>query len=88
MSPKETVSTAAHWKIRVVVSDAEFGRFNLQASQAAPFNVYVPLRLLQSKVEMEGKANLLLVGGVGETNHLADLLQKEWKLADAELELR
>ena len=35
-----------------VLSDAEFGRFGLQASQIAPYNAFIPLSLLQKEAKI------------------------------------
>ncbi len=60
ISPQEDLSVALRLKVRAVVSDEQFGRFSLQANQAAPFNAFVNLARLQEKVNQPGRANLLL----------------------------
>jgi ABC-type lipoprotein release transport system permease subunit len=82
ISPREDVSTGFHMTVAAVVSDAEFGRFGLQANQAAPMNAFLPLPFLQAKVDQTGKANLLLAGDS------APNVERRWTLADADLELR
>ena len=84
LSPQEDVSTGLRLTVAAVVSDAQFGRFSLQANQIPPLNAFVPLQFLQDKVALDGKANLLLTGA-GAT---PELLRQRWKLADAGLELR
>ena len=54
-------SIALRLKVGAIVSDEEFGRFSLQASQTAPFNAFIPLKLLQEKLEQSERANLLLL---------------------------
>ncbi len=81
ISPQEDVSTGLRLTVGAVVSDAQFGRFGLQANQAAPMNAYVPLPLLQSKVGQPGSANLLL------TDTPAPDVERHWTLADADLEI-
>jgi len=81
-------SVALRVTVKAVVSDSGFGRFSLQASQIAPFNVFVPIEKLQEKLELPGRANMLLMGD-GVDLDAADLaLRKNWELADADLELR
>jgi ABC-type lipoprotein release transport system permease subunit len=82
ISPQEDVSSGFRVTVSAVVSDAQFGRFGLQANQAAPMNAFLPLPFLQSKVELPGKANLLLAGDSRPN------VERHWKLADADLELR
>ena len=81
LSPQEDVSTGLRLTVAAVVSDAQFGRFSLQANQIPPLNAFVPIQFLQGKVALEGKANLLLTGA-GAT---PELLRQRWKLADAGL---
>ena len=49
-------------KVRTVVTDAQFGRFNLQATQLPVPTVFVPLSRLQQVVEQPSKANIMLLG--------------------------
>jgi ABC-type antimicrobial peptide transport system permease subunit len=82
ISPREDVSTGMRLTVSAVVSDAQFGRFGLQANQASPLNAFLPLSVLQSKVDQPGRANLLLTSGPKPD------LKKHWTLADAGLEWR
>ncbi len=94
ISPQEDLSVAFRLKVRAVVSDEQFGRFSLQANQAAPFNAFVNLARLQEKVNQPGRANLLLSasGDKSPGSNVAaaanQSLREHWQLADAELELR
>jgi ABC-type antimicrobial peptide transport system permease subunit len=67
-----------------IADDEQFGRFSLQSSQIPPFNAFVPLKLLQDKVEQPGRANMLLID---ETDGAA-ALKNSWTLADIGLEVR
>lgn len=44
-----------------VLSDDEFGRFSLEQTQVPPSSVFVPLKRLQKVLDLEGKANALLL---------------------------
>jgi len=90
VSPQEDPSIALRLKLRTVVTDEQMGRFSLQASQLAPFNAFVALPTLQQRLEVPGRANLLLAGpGINAVPFIADAyLRRNWQLADAELELR
>jgi len=80
--------------VRAVAEQADFGRFSLRANQLAPFTVFVPLRTLQERLKLDGRANVLLVGTAGKnappaTAARADAaLRTHWRLADADLRLR
>jgi len=88
LSPQEDVSTGFRLTVAGIVSDAQFGRFSLQAGQIPPLNAFVPLAFLQSKTGLEGRANLLLTGAPAAGVAPAELLLRRWTLADAGLELR
>jgi ABC-type antimicrobial peptide transport system permease subunit len=96
MAPEEGSSVAIRVEVAWVMGDNDLGRFSLQASQIPVFNAFVPISLLQEKLETPGKANLMLIGGddfadkKASTAFMAEAavaLKKHWTLADAELEL-
>jgi ABC-type lipoprotein release transport system permease subunit len=82
ISPRQDVSTAMRLRVGGVVSDAQFGRFGLQANQASPLNAFLPLSFLQAMAGQPGRANLLLAAGPEPD------LKQHWTLADAGLEWR
>jgi len=82
ISPREDVSTGLRLTVSAVVTDAEFGRFGLQANQASPLSAFLPLAWLQEKIDQPGRANLLLTSGPKPD------LKQHWTLADAGLEWR
>lgn len=88
ISPQDDVATGMRVKVAGIVSDAQFGRFSLQASQIPPLNAFLPLAFLQSKTGLDGKANLLLTGSPLNAASPAELLRRDWTMADAGLELR
>ena len=59
----EDRTIAARLKVRAVAGDSAFGRFDLQANQAAPLNVFVPLTWLGEQVGQQDRANMLLAAG-------------------------
>ncbi|MFC2166454.1 FtsX-like permease family protein [Acidobacteriota bacterium] len=85
-------SLARRFKVKTVVSDAEFGRFNLREDQASPLTVFVSLSFLSQEMDLANRANVLLVAE--RENNPLDLLsineafRKEWSLDDAGLEIR
>lgn len=95
LAPVEDTLAAIRLNVQAVISDSEFGRFSLHASQVPPFNAFVSLETLASRVGATNRANLLLAGpGNGESGTIpsvesaTDALRKNWKLADAELQLK
>ena len=82
-STEDDVTLAVRAEVAAVAGPAQFGRFSLQASQRAPATVFVPLSYLQKRLELEGKANLLL----SVEHPTDDAMAKAFKLADAALEL-
>lgn len=60
-------SVAIRLKVKAVVEDRSMGRFSLKNNQIAPFNVFVSQEMLASKLELAGKANVVLVGTINTT---------------------
>ncbi len=78
--------------VRAVAGPERFGRFSLAADQVPPHNVFLPLGRLQTVLGLEGKANVVLIGGredgAGPTASEAKAaLRRVWQLADAGLDL-
>ncbi|MCS6862306.1 MAG: FtsX-like permease family protein, partial [Abditibacteriales bacterium] len=88
LSTVEDASVALRLPVAAIVSDADFGRFSLEANQMPPFTAFVPLTTLQQKIALRGRANVLLVGGDVPLNEASIALARQWQLADASLELR
>ncbi|MCP5109051.1 MAG: hypothetical protein GY950_37060, partial [bacterium] len=61
LSLDSDTAVAGRYKIKAVVSDGRFGRFNLKADQVAPNNIFVSLSSLSKKMGYPGKANTLLI---------------------------
>ncbi len=69
-----------------VAGEDRLGRFNLEASQTAPFNVFISRASLEQLMDFSGKANVLLLeaGGVsGE--EIRDAIRSQFTPADAGL---
>ena len=87
----EDRTAASRLKVRLVAGDSDFGRFNLQANQAAPSNVFVPLSWLAAQIGQPGRANMLLAADLKPGTTAAQVnaaVRGAWQLADAGLELR
>ncbi len=67
----------------------ELGRFNLKISQTAPYNVFIPLSILNSKMGFDNKANHILFAIDNDKNEktLLENIQKHWTLEDMSLEI-
>lgn len=91
LTERENTDTSLRLRVAGLLSGDKGGNFSLQRSQLAPFNVFIKREILARAVELEGKANCLLVDvGRSEVSsaQLAELVHKNWTLADASLELR
>ncbi|MCH2062541.1 MAG: hypothetical protein MK194_02315 [Roseibacillus sp.] len=78
-------------KVRAVVGDGQFGRFNLQATQLPVPTVFVPLSRLQQVVDQPARANLILLGagkdGTSYSGDLAKHIRSRMRLLDYGLSL-
>lgn len=87
LSGEEEVIEAIKIRVIAFLDDAHFGRFSLQASQLPPLTVFLPLDQLQQRLDVLGKANLLLSGSM-LAEDLRNAVRTEWSLEDAGLQLR
>ncbi len=91
MSKADRAAQSATLIVRAVIGPEQFSRFSLQAEQIPPANAFVRIQWLQRRLELEGKANILLVGSGKGGLRAADAtaaLNKHFRLADAGIELR
>ncbi|MFQ3167995.1 MAG: ABC-type lipoprotein release transport system permease subunit [Limisphaerales bacterium] len=87
MAPiEDATATMAQLNVHAVVTDRQFGRFSLQASQIPPHTAFVSLGQLQSEIDKPGMANLMLVADA-TTDDAQTALAKHWQLADAQAQL-
>src|SRR5687767_1620485 len=86
ITPQQDSAVALRLSVATVAGDDEFGRFSLRASQVPPHNAFVPLKLLQERLELGDRANVLLVSGADHRS-AEQQLKAKWQLADAELEI-
>jgi putative ABC transport system permease protein len=82
----EEIIQAIEAKVRTVLADEGMARFALRPGPEAARNAFFPRRFLQEKLDLAGKANLLLVGKPGES--LESALRKSMTLEDWGLTLR
>lgn len=61
-SKKEELGRVLRVTVRATLSPEELGEFSVRPQQSSTRAVFVPLRLLQSELEQDGRANLILIG--------------------------
>ena len=66
--------------VRAVADDTDFGRFSLRTNQVAPFTVFLPLATLQQKLNLPGKANVMLVPGDQVTAKAKQLSEQGYRV--------
>ena len=84
-------SVSLRLKVVKILSDEEFARFSLETNQKAPYNLFLSKSLLQSKLDLANKSNLILSGGGSSKtqNDLPDsLMQAQWSYRDASLQVK
>jgi len=82
-SKQDRDTLRAIFTVRGILGEGQLGRFSLRTDQSAPFNAFVNLKSLQSMLQMEGLANVLLAAGP-----LGSGLTGAWTLEDAGLVFR
>lgn len=80
----EDQTVAFRLNVDRILSDNDFGRFGLVASQIPPFNAFLNQQSLAKRVGLANKANLLISDAVLPTNAVRSV----WTPADAELAFR
>jgi len=73
--------------VKAVLSDAQLGRFSLTANQTTPYNVFVNRAWLQKQTELDGLANLIVVGDEVPAADLDRALAAAWDLEEVGLRL-
>lgn len=74
--------------VAVIVDDASFGRFSLEATQVPQPSVFLPIKLLQRNLEYPDGANLLLINATASADDLAQSLARNVQLGDYGLSLQ
>ncbi len=73
-------------KVRRILPDAGLARFSVKPTPGPARNVFVPLRFLQSELDLPGKANAVFIAGA--SGDLGDVLKAKLTLEDWGLRLR
>ncbi|MEA3446226.1 MAG: hypothetical protein U9R19_16020, partial [Bacteroidota bacterium] len=75
-------------KINKIADKEHLGRFGLLNSQTAPFNIFVPVDWLNKLMEMDARANLILINSEKRKEEIALKLQKSIRMKDLGLILK
>lgn len=90
-SQERNPSVALRLKVKEVLDNNSFSRFSLKNNQAIPYNIFVSQDFLQSKLDLEGKSNVVLFTQNDLqsliTEDLNKALENTWQLLDAELKI-
>ncbi len=72
-----------------ILNPEELGGFNLKTSQTAPYNIFVSLPHLNEQMELNEKANKMLIGNTNTPirNDIKQAISKHWTIADMALEI-
>ncbi len=86
LSGEEDSIEALRARIVLVADDSRFGRFAMHASQVPAASVFLPLEQLQQRLDVAGKANVIL--SAEQPEKLASAAAARWTQEDASLEVR
>ncbi len=87
VSVKEN-SVAVYVRIKHILKANELGNFQLQNSQSAPRNLFGNIDWLNRLMQLQAKANVMLIGEPYAGNDLESILRSQWQLADLNLQIR
>jgi putative ABC transport system permease protein len=86
---EKEASVSIRLTITGIVDDQGMGRFSLKSNQTAPFNIFISLGQMSSRLELNGYANLLLTGGANVSRDILPILdsalRESWQPEDAGL---
>jgi ABC-type lipoprotein release transport system permease subunit len=86
LSGEEDSIEALRARIVLVADDSRFGRFAMHASQVPAASVFLPLEQLQQRLDVAGRANVILSAEPPEK--LSAAAAARWTQEDASLEVR
>jgi putative ABC transport system permease protein len=96
-SKKEDLGRTLRLTVREALSSSDLSEFSVQPQQSETRAAFVPLKLLQRELELEGKANLILLSEVSRSNSnsstsrtelISPILKESALLEDYGLKLR
>ena len=84
LSGEEDTVESIRVEVKELVDDSCFGRFALYASQIPPPSIFVSLEMLQRRLAIDGRANVLLSADLNAVN-LTSELKRVWTAGDSSL---
>ncbi|MFC2116399.1 FtsX-like permease family protein [Bacteroidota bacterium] len=86
----ENTTVSMRLTVKAIAGSSELGRFNIKITQTAPYNVFIKLNHLNQVMDLEERANLILVSGedAPEEDGLQEAIRSSWKPEDAGLKIR
>lgn len=87
MAQSEIELQAMELKVKGVLSEEQWGNFNLAANQLPPYNIFVPLEQVQDVLEKGARINLLLSNSSLEVEQLQKHLKESIDIDDLELRI-
>ncbi|HGJ66794.1 TPA: ABC transporter permease [bacterium] len=87
MSLDTDLSVSFRLNVKAITPNLDLGDFSLQSSQVPPLNAFIPLSLLQNKISLPNRANLMLVGD-NKISDIDSIIRKNWRIEDADLNLQ
>lgn len=86
-SARERDTARRRLRVAAILDASALGRFALRSDQTAPMNAFVDRASLQRTLELGGKANRLVVGGL-DAEAARAAIRERWTLDDAGLAIR
>jgi putative ABC transport system permease protein len=91
-SSVENPSVSQRFVIKGIISREQSGRFSLKSNQAEPFNIYISKKALENKLELDGLANLILLGENDsndlDTGKINQAFHELWQLKELGLNIK
>jgi putative ABC transport system permease protein len=83
-------TVSARVRVKAIAGVPELGRFSLKISQTAPFNIFISLKQMNRVMDLEDKANGILIShdGTLQQGEILASLRKAWRPEDAGLRIR
>ncbi len=85
-------SVAIRLKVKSIADDNSMGRFSLKSNQAAPYNVFISRDILSKKLDLTGKANVILVADnpneILSDKDVNNAFKETFQLEDASINIR
>ena len=76
-------------KVKSIATNGQTGNFNLQNIQSSPKNIFLSLDWLNRQMQLDGKANVILVNGENSDQQtIQAAISKHWKLEDLNFQVR